>query len=150
MAEIHAGIHCILELCGCPNELLNDELFVCEALKKATRKSLSTLLQLSSHKFEPQGVTAIGLLAESHISIHTWPEQNYAAVDIFTCGDSADPEPACEYLIREFQAQQHHQLFISRGEGAPRPFNTLATALNLETQLCPAPDSMPICGSMNI
>ena len=150
MAENHAGIHCILELYGCPSEMLNDELFVRGALRKATQESLSTLLKLSSHKFHPQGVTAIGLLAESHISIHTWPEKDYAAVDIFTCGDNADPQAACEFLTREFQAQQHHQLVLSRGEGAPKSINTSAIATNLETQLCPAPDSMPICGSMNI
>ena len=146
MAEIHAGIHCILELYGCPSDLLNDELFVRDAIEKATQKSLSTLLQLSSHKFHPQGVTAIGLLAESHISIHTWPENNYAAVDIFTCGENADPAPACEYLVSEFQAQQHHQLILSRGDGAPKICNTSSTAPKLEARLCPAPDSMPICG----
>jgi len=150
LAEIHAGIHCILELCGCSSELLNDELFVRDAIEQATQKSLSTLLQLSSHKFHPQGVTAIGLLAESHISIHTWPENNYAAVDIFTCGESADPQPACEFLINEFQAQQHHQLILSRGDGAPKLFKTSSKTTNLETTLCPAPISMPICGSMNI
>ena len=150
MAEIHAGIHCILELYGCPSELLDNESFVCGALKKATKKSLSTLLQLSSHKFQPQGVTAIGLLAESHLSIHTWPEHKYAAVDIFTCGENADPLPACEFLRREFQAQQHHRLVLARGDGAPKFFHSSATATNLETQLCPAPDLMPICGSMSI
>lgn len=150
MAEIHAGIHCILELYGCPSGLLNDEMFVRDTLEQATEKSLSTLLQLSSHKFHPQGVTAVGLLAESHISIHTWPENNYAAVDIFTCGENADPQPACEYLVNEFQARQHHQLVLSRGDGAPKPFKISSTSPKLETQLCPAPDSMPTCGSMSI
>ena len=48
------------------------------------------------HRFEPQGVTGLALLAESHISIHTWPESGYAAVDVFTCGDHTMPENACQ------------------------------------------------------
>ena len=66
------GSHCILELHGCPYDILDDERLVRSAIVEASQKSLSTLLHLSSHRFAPQGVTAIGLLAESHISIHTW------------------------------------------------------------------------------
>jgi S-adenosylmethionine decarboxylase proenzyme len=84
--------HCILELNGCPSDLLNDHGFVCESVAQASKEGLSALLELSSHHFEPQGVTVVGLLAESHISIHTWPECGYAAADVFTCGDTADPQ----------------------------------------------------------
>ena len=57
--------------------------------------------------FEPQGVTGLALLAESHISIHTWPESGYAAVDVFTCGDHTMPERACEVLAVELGASDH-------------------------------------------
>ena len=69
-----------------------------EHLKVAAQQSLSTLLDITSHKFEPQGVTAVALLAESHISIHTWPEKGIAVCDIFTCGESGAPNAAAEYL----------------------------------------------------
>ena len=149
MTDIHAGIHCILELFGCPYELLNDEIFVRNSLQEASKKSLSTLLKLSSHKFHPQGVTAVGLLAESHLSIHTWPEHHYAAIDIFTCGQDANPQPACDYFIKRFAAQDHYHLVLLRGSGAPKTSTFSPTASTEETESCPVPDSMPICGSPN-
>lgn len=98
------GRHCIYELYdGNPNKL-NDEDLIKEALTQAAIHSGATLLSLTSHKFEPQGVTALALLSESHISIHTWPELGYAAVDAFTCGTHTDPEKACNYLKQTFES----------------------------------------------
>ena len=71
-----------------------------------------------SNKFEPQGVTAIALLAESHISIHTWPESNYSAIDIFTCGQNMLPELASQYLIEVFKAEEHSLRVIDRNPPA--------------------------------
>ncbi|WP_084448372.1 adenosylmethionine decarboxylase [Desulfovibrio inopinatus] len=110
------GIHCILEISGCPFTLLDNETFVKDSIEQASQTALSTLLSLTSHKFEPQGVTALGLLAESHISIHTWPEQGYAAVDIFTCGETANPQKACKFLVKSFQAKKHTLLVVPRGQ----------------------------------
>ncbi len=115
------GSHCILELYGCDPTLLNDEAFVRQALTDASREGMSTLLNLTSHAFEPQGVTALGLLAESHISIHTWPETGYAAVDVFTCGQTAQPELACALLRRRFNAAEHALRRLPRGRQAPTP-----------------------------
>lgn len=117
MEQSPAGIHCILELYGCPSDRLNDEEFVREAVAQAAAKSMSTLLNLSSHHFEPQGVTAIALLAESHLSIHTWPEHGYAAVDAFTCGQTSDPHAACNFLAERLGAQRHQLLVLPRGNG---------------------------------
>lgn len=117
MTQAGAGIHCILELHGCPFELLDDEAFVRSAIAQAAKKARSELLTLTSHKFTPQGVTALGLLAESHISIHTWPEAGYAAVDCFTCGDNCVPQRACDYLVGAMQADNHSCLTIPRGKG---------------------------------
>ncbi|WP_416666138.1 adenosylmethionine decarboxylase [Egbenema bharatensis] len=100
------GIHCILELYGCPSSLLDDPFFVRKSLQEAAKQAKSTLLNEVLHEFEPQGVTALVLLAESHISIHTWPEQGYAAVDVFTCGQHTEPEKACTYLADTFQARE--------------------------------------------
>ena len=82
----HQSKHLLLELYRCDCEKLNDESFLRCILNRASKLANATVLNLISNKFEPQGVTAIALLAESHISIHTWPESNYSAVDIFTCG----------------------------------------------------------------
>ena len=111
------GVHCILELKGCPSHLLDDEQLILETMIAASQRAMSTLLDITSHKFEPQGVTALALLAESHISIHTWPESGYAAVDIFTCGETARPRVACEHFVREFQAADHTLTVLPRGNG---------------------------------
>ena len=84
---------------------LNDEAFLRTSITSAAKGAGATLLNLITHRFEPQGVTGLALLAESHISIHTWPESGYAAVDVFTCGNHTMPEQACEFLIREFSAK---------------------------------------------
>lgn len=84
-------------------------------MREGARAAGSTLLDLSSRKFTPQGVTAVALLAESHLSIHTWPEQGYAAVDIFTCGAASTPEKACEHLKHKLQAQQSFLQCVLRG-----------------------------------
>ena len=73
--EAPVGVHCILELYQCPPALLNDPEFVTGAVEAASQQANSTLLKLSFHQFEPQGITAVALLAESHLSIHTWPRR---------------------------------------------------------------------------
>ena len=83
--------------------------------------SNATVLNLISNKFEPQGVTAIALLAESHISVHTWPESNYCAVDIFTCGRNMMPELASQYLIESLMAKDHFLRVIQRNPPSAVP-----------------------------
>jgi len=106
----------MLELQGCSFEALNDPDLIEATLRQAAVLSNSTLLQYSSPQLEPCGVTAIALLAESHLSIHTWPEEGYAAVDAFTCGESVDPIAACEYIAVQMGAQAHHIMSIPRGQ----------------------------------
>ena len=90
--------HILFTLKGCSAVLLDDESYIREMLIHAATLAQSTLLGLNSHKFEPQGVTAIAMLAESHISIHTWPENGMAVCDVFTCGDHTVPESAVRYM----------------------------------------------------
>ena len=111
---IHQSKHLLLELYRCDSEKLNDESFLRCILSRAAKLANATVLNLVSNKFEPQGVTAIALLAESHISIHTWPESNYSAVDIFTCGQKMLPELASEYLIETLNAEEHSLRIIER------------------------------------
>ena len=115
---IHQSKHFLLELYGCDGEKLNDESFLRCKLNKAAKLAKATVLNLISNKFEPQGVTAIALLAESHISIHTWPESNYSAVDIFTCGQNMMPEQASQYLIKSLMAEEHSLRVIARNPPA--------------------------------
>ena len=114
----HQSKHLLLELYRCDEEKLNDEPFLRCSLNKAAKIAKATVLNLISNKFEPQGVTAIALLAESHISIHTWPESNYSAVDIFTCGRNMLPELASQYLIEVLQAEEHSMRIIERNPPA--------------------------------
>ena len=111
---IHHCKHLLLELYGCDYEKLNDESFLRCSLNRAAKLAKATVLNLISNKFEPQGVTAIALLAESHISIHSWPESNYSAVDIFTCGQNMQPDKSCKYLIKALIAEEHLLRVINR------------------------------------
>ena len=111
---IHQSKHLLLELYRCDCEKLNDESFLRCILNRAAKVANATVLNLISKKFQPQGVTAIALLAESHISIHTWPESNYSAVDIFTCGQNMMPELASQYLIESLIAKEHSLRVIER------------------------------------
>ena len=110
----HQSKHLLLELYRCDEEKLNDEPFLRCSLNKAAKIAKATVLNLISNKFEPHGVTAIALLAESHISIHTWPESNYSAVDIFTCGHNMLPELASQYIINASEAEEHTLRVIER------------------------------------
>ena len=106
--------HFLLELYRCDYEKLNDESFLRCTLNKAAKLAHATVLNLISNKFEPQGITAIALLAESHLSIHTWPEAYYSAIDIFTCGQNMKPDISCKYLIEALMAEEHLLRIINR------------------------------------
>jgi len=90
--------HILFTLKECNKSFLDDEQFVRDVVYQASVKCQSTLLALHSHKFDPQGVTCVAMLAESHISIHTWPETGMAVCDIFTCGDHTKPKEGVKYM----------------------------------------------------
>ena len=96
--------HILFTLKGCPFDLLDDQDFIRMILYRASKECKSTLLDLTVHKFDPQGVTGIAMLAESHLSIHTWPENGMAVCDVFTCGDTAMPEIGVEYMKEQLKA----------------------------------------------
>ena len=98
--------HILFDLIDCPSDLLDDEDFVRLSAWSAAKESKSELINISCHKFKPQGVTALAMLAESHLSIHTWPEKGVAKCDIFTCGEKCDPHKAVEYLGKAFKANK--------------------------------------------
>ena len=86
-------------------EILNDVKKVEEIMVNAALESGAEVREYVFHKFSPQGVSGVVVISESHLAIHTWPELGYAAVDVFTCGDSVNPWDACNFLTREFGAK---------------------------------------------
>lgn len=109
------GTHILLELKECNEELLNDLAYVRQTLIRVAREVHATVIGESFHKFQPQGITGILAIAESHICIHTWPEHRYAAVDVFTCGDSVQAWKAKDLLVQSFHALDHSVLELRRG-----------------------------------
>ena len=81
------GKHYLVDVALCDASLLDDEEYLKKLLEAGASIAGATVLKTESHKFDPQGVTAFCLLSESHVSIHTWPEERRAAIDMFTCGD---------------------------------------------------------------
>ena len=108
------GKHCTLEVYGVKDDLLDNLEFIDKVLRQAAIVSGATILDSVFHKFQPQGITFILLLAESHISIHTWPEKGCAAIDIYTCG-LGNPESAMWHLIEQFKPKSHATKSFLRG-----------------------------------
>jgi S-adenosylmethionine decarboxylase len=109
-----AGRHFIIDFWG--DLYLQDQDVIKQALKDAAKAAGAMLLHIHLHKFADQGgITGVALLAESHISVHTWPENNYAAFDVFMCGD-AQPEKAIELLKQVFQPSKVEIKEILRGK----------------------------------
>lgn len=109
------GKHLLLELKGCDKEVLNDLGFLKDALITAAGEAGATVLGESFHQFNPRGVSGVVIIAESHLCIHTWPEYGYAAVDIFTCGNSVQPKEAAEMLVRKLGSKNHSIIEMQRG-----------------------------------
>jgi S-adenosylmethionine decarboxylase len=107
------GKHYLLNLYECSEVLLNNEHFLMDLLENAAVASGATVCQTIYKKFEPQGVTVLCLLSESHISIHTWPEEEKAAVDVYTCGD-CNPKIGCDIIIQQLKAETHTMSYIER------------------------------------
>jgi S-adenosylmethionine decarboxylase len=109
-----AGAHLIIDLYGA--ERLNDIDHIEDTLRKCVAAARATLLHIHLHHFQPSGVSGVAVLAESHISIHTWPEARYAALDVFMCG-KADPD-ACIPVLREaFKVKRVAVSELLRGQG---------------------------------
>ena len=109
------GKHLLLELKDCDREVLNDLSFLKSVLPAVAIEAGATVLGESFHQFNPHGVSGVVVIAESHLFIHTWPECGYAAVDIFTCGNTVEPAKAAQKIIRELKAKNHSILEIQRG-----------------------------------
>ena len=112
------GRHILAEFSGCNPDVLNDLPVVEQAMGDAARRAGATVLQTAFHHFSPFGISGVVVIEESHLAIHTWPEYQYAAVDLFTCGESVDPWLSFDHLKAAFQATNHSALELHRGSTA--------------------------------
>jgi S-adenosylmethionine decarboxylase len=110
-----AGVHLIVDLHGAKR--LDDIEHIEATLRRCVAAASATLLHIHLHHFQPSGVSGVAVLAESHISIHTWPEAGYAALDVFMCG-SADPDKCIPVLREAFSAKHVGVNELLRGKNA--------------------------------
>lgn len=110
--------HLLVEYEGCDRALLDDLERVREILRRAAEAAGATVVAEAFHRYRPQGVTGVLVIEESHLSVHTWPEHGFAALDFYTCGDCV-PERADELLRRAFGAERAEILLVERGLRVP-------------------------------
>ncbi|WMT57895.1 adenosylmethionine decarboxylase [Truepera radiovictrix] len=105
----------MVEFYGCKERVLNDTEHLRQVLLEGTRKSGATIVSDTFHTFSPHGVSGVVVIAESHVTVHTWPEYGYAAVDIFTCGETIDPWAIMHHLEAELGANNISSTELKRG-----------------------------------
>jgi len=110
------GIHVLAEYYNCNCEVLNDAKSIELSMNEAAVIAGATVVTSAFHTFNPYGVSGVVVIAESHITIHTWPEYGYAAVDIFTCGDTVDPWKAFNHLKERLESANISTMEMKRGQ----------------------------------
>ncbi|NOX36273.1 MAG: S-adenosylmethionine decarboxylase proenzyme [Calditrichaeota bacterium] len=110
------GRHILAEFFECDADILNDRERIEMYMKRAALESGATIVTSTFHEFNPHGVSGVVVIAESHLAIHTWPEYRYAAVDVFTCGDTVDPWVAAQALQEYLKAGKVTTVEMARGE----------------------------------
>lgn len=109
------GRQILVEYYDCDADIINDVSQVEDILLTATRAAKASIISHNFHKFSPHGVSGTVVIAESHVAIHTWPEYNYAAVDIFTCGETIDPWVIQEHIKECFASRNVSSMEMKRG-----------------------------------
>jgi len=112
---VNLGRHLLAEFYECNANILNNVQLIENAMVEAALACGATVVTRNFHHFSPFGVSGVVVIAESHLAIHTWPEYGYAAVDLFTCGESCDPKVACEYLQEKLGARAVYTSALKRG-----------------------------------
>lgn len=108
------GTHVLGELYGCPPELLRRVESVRPLMENIAQQANFRVVGEKFHQFEPEGVTGVMVLAESHFSVHTWPEKGLVAADVFTCGEEGNAEKAFDLLCQHLKPQQVTKRVITR------------------------------------
>lgn len=110
------GSQVVLDLYDCETTHLDDLEWVKTTLVNAALAAGATIVETVFHKFAPWGISGVVVIAESHLAIHIWPENRYAAVDVFTCGENVQMDVASAFLKREFRAKRAVQRRFMRGD----------------------------------
>ena len=118
MAQTY-GDHYLVDLHDCDSEIIATVKPTEEALLDAATRCGSTIIEYDFHQFSPHGVSGVILIAESHFSVHTWPENGFAAVDIFTSGETMKPDMAIDILKEAFGAGRVNVMKVTRGKLEP-------------------------------
>jgi len=123
------GHHYIVEGSGCNPDVISRVEKVEQILVRAAEVADVQIWAISFHRFRPMGVSGVVVISESHLSVHTWPEAGYVALDIFTCGDRAKPEAAVQHALKAFGATNMHITEVTRGleEGDKVFFHSMIT-----------------------
>ncbi len=109
------GRHILVEFVGCSSDILNDVDVIEKGMVDAAKNAGATVINSTFHHFSPFGVSGVVVIQESHLAIHTWPEYQYAAVDLFTCGETVDPWISFDHLKKVFLAKNHSAIEMHRG-----------------------------------
>ncbi len=109
------GRHLLLELFDCDPDAIRTVETVKAVLVEAAKRANATIVDTVFHEFNPFGVSGVVVIAESHLSVHTWPEYGYAAVDIFSCSQAMSPEVAAAYCVEQFGARRSSVVEMPRG-----------------------------------
>lgn len=117
------SFHYLLEFYGVQSEVLDDLELIQTRMIEAVKESGATYLSDYFHKFSPQGVSGVIVIAESHVSIHTWPEVEYAALDVFTCGSRGLADGIVSYLTSSFNPTRIKVDYVERGNLTPIPLS---------------------------
>ncbi len=115
------GYHLMMELYGCDQDKINSRKYLHNLVKGAVKEAGLTNLGSRFHKFEPHGVTGFTLLAQSHISFHTWPEFGYLVLDIFTCGDQIQADRLADHFLEKLRPARVNTHVVRKGYKYPRP-----------------------------
>jgi S-adenosylmethionine decarboxylase len=111
------GRHIAIDTWGVDFDLLNNADLLQHHMIEAAEACGATVLSVQAKQFEPQGATVLVLLSESHISIHTYPEKGFAALDCYTCGETVDPEVAIEFMVKALKPEKVYARKLIRGLG---------------------------------
>ena len=113
---MHAlGRHMLLELFDCDPDAINSLDIVKTSMVEAAKRAQATIVDVIFHEFNPFGISGVVVIAESHLAIHTWPEYRYAAVDVFSCGETLQPQVAVEHLVEQLGAARTSVVELQRG-----------------------------------
>ena len=118
MARLVTGKHVYGDLYGCRKELLRDKEFLVKTIVDAAREGSARILEIKSWVFNDgyDGVSVIALVVESHIALHTWPENEYATLDVYTCGEKTDPWRVFNYIVNALKPRHYIVHYSDRSQ----------------------------------